>query len=339
MTQADSGKTDQALSLLEQTQSLCELLVAADERDPAALNQMAWLHHSLANAHFKRKQITEARVEYQRAIEWRERAMQIAPELQQIRTSLAESQLNLAQCSVQLGETAASREQFRSAIAVLDEALAQGNSDLTLSTSRGVAYLNLSNVDAAIDGAATAVESCNEGIESVRAVYNVEPSNLVVRDTLFRLLGNRGMYRMQSEQAAPAVADWREAIQLATDPASREYCQTMLIRCLTLDRQFEAAEQEAESCRGAMTSAQNRFRLAAAWGNLSEATREHDAELSTRCGERCLAETRTLVTVGSTAEIAVYQPLIESLPDFRAVRESTHADERSSWFADPGASR
>lgn len=323
----------EAVTLLNQVAPICESLVALDPTDPSSLNLMAWLHHSLGNARFKNDQLREARADYQASIDWRERALQVSPESKPTRTSLAESRLNLAQCSAQLGETVASREQFRSGIAVLDAALVDSPPDLALLTSRGVAYLNLSNVAAAIDGAAAAVKSCDEGLRSARAAYDAEPHNLVARDTLFRLLGNRGMYRMQADQAAPAVADWREAIELATDPESQEYCRTMLIRCLTVDGQYSVAEQEADAGSQTIQTPLNRFRLAAAWGNLSDATREQDPVRAARCATRCLTAVRALVTSSTAKELAELQAEFESLDDFRALRELTSIEERRSWFS------
>ncbi|MEM8680040.1 MAG: protein kinase [Planctomycetota bacterium] len=270
----NAQRYDEAAELLVNAREIGVRLVDRDAENVSWLNNLAWVDHTEGSRQWHQRQIPSAKAAYERAVTRREAAQRLAPTNHELSRLLIESRLSLAQCRTQLGELEAAREVMQTAIHEIDELNAQTQPELTRQVARATALLNLSDIQASLEGPATAVTACSEGIESLQAFFDAEPNHAAIRQTLFQLHGNRGMYRMSAQQPEPGIGDWEMAVALAPDDELKGYCQTMRIRCLTMADQVDAAVIAAEQLEGSELSSDNVFRLAAAWGGLANYVRD-----------------------------------------------------------------
>ena len=310
-----------AQAILDQAVQLGQGLVKQNPQDVHSLNGLGWAHHALANNYWHMHDLSHAVEHYMESINYREQALVRDPHNAELAELTLGSRLNLAQARGQQGEVELARDEMRRAVSDIDQLIAQGRSSVELLVSRGTLLLNLSNMLAALEGPEAAIEACHDGIESVQAAHQAEPSHLGARDILFRLHGNRGMYRMQCGQESAAVDDWWQAIEMAPDDELRLYCRTMQIRCLAMAGQLGAAAELAEICEAGELSAANWFRVSAVWGFLAHQTREEHPSATLTYGLQSLRSLGKALIGEPLLASPERQQLFESSDDFWATRE------------------
>ena len=310
---------DEAATFLVNAREMGIRLLQVQPHHVPWMNHVAWVDHTEGNRQWHQDRLPEARSAYEKAVELRARGIELDPDNTELAQLLIESRLSLAQCRTQLGELSEAREMMEQAIREIDQLNAATRPELTRQVARGTALLNLSNILAALETAEQAAGACQEGIDSLQAFFAAEPNNAAVRQTLFQLHGNCGMYRMSAEQPAAGLTHWEKAIQLAPNEELATYCQTMQIRCFILADQLPEAMAAAETLETQSLSADNIFRLAAAWGALAS---QLDTDQAGRKRQAAIRSVRALARLDKMEPLegASRHELLATSDDFAAAR-------------------
>jgi eukaryotic-like serine/threonine-protein kinase len=336
-----SGKHADAIDQLKRVVPLVVQQAQADPQDFRSQNAVGWVCISLGNAYLYSNDFAAAAEEYQRSVDFRKKAVELAPDNLDVRTALADSMINLAQASASQGKKEVAIQYLREAIAVFDEALRKFPKNEGFRVSKAVSHLNLSNHLVSTEDLEGAVATCGLGIDAIRELVAKEPNHQTARDTLSMLHANRGMYLCALQRHRESFPDWSEAVRLSAgfDNNMAHYCKTMWIRSLVTEGNQSESDSRLQELEAEKLSPLNLYRLSAAYGYAATRIVGTSTELEMKKRayiERSLTILRELANQGEFKEDQANVNYILESEDFSLVRDSVGLDAFKLLLAGEG---
>ncbi len=285
-------KTDQAIQILQATLPLAQRLHEQTPDNVGHANLVAWTHHNLGTAYVSANKRQLALKEYESAVQIRELARKNSPDNDELLRFLAESQVSLAVCQMAL-ETGDVGKTYLKAIETFNEIEKRNPDDINTIVSKGVAYLNYSNVLAGKNDGDGAIDACTRGIVAIEKALAANPKQYNAKNYISMLYGNRAVFCSQTQKTRQAVDDWRSAIKFSVVDSTRDFCRRALVRDLLVLSKIDEAISEMENFKTAMTDHEGQFQLATLWSAICNARKSQGA---TGTKLRSFQETKRILT-------------------------------------------
>lgn len=187
------------------------------------------------------------------------------------RQAAAGSRINLASIHLAQENRVAAEAAFREGLEELEKLLVRMPDSKSVVEDLSVGLLNYSNLLASLDRVEDAVASCTRARELVLAKLAIEPNHALLRHNLFLVTANRANLNGTRNVLPEASQDWKEAVELAPDPAMKIYCGQMRIRCLAKLGEISAARTELEAIDESALQPAEQFLQATCWALLGDA--------------------------------------------------------------------
>jgi serine/threonine protein kinase len=222
------GKTSASLEVLIPAKRCAEAMLIRQPNSSDNLNQVAWVYHVSGSAKIGMGDPITAKEDFRKAIELRNKALELEPRNSQLTTLLAGSMVNLALCECTLGNLDQGLKGYRRVIEMMKaiqplDPKSSGNA-IVLAGAR----LNASNILADRGERETAMELLNEGIRELQPFFDASPEDYQFREYMFKLVGNRAKFADTQTAHDQVIADWNRAIELAYREEDRKFCREQL---------------------------------------------------------------------------------------------------------------